>query len=90
MIHHYWGCGTCAEGRSGWPQLCSVVEPRIPTYNEHGAHGDFIRVPALQTLALPDTLSFKAGAALACGTGTTGGGLVRLGDVTGKNLVILG
>jgi threonine dehydrogenase-like Zn-dependent dehydrogenase len=35
-------------------------------------------------------LSFEAGAAIACGTGTAWGGLERLGDVGGADLVIYG
>ena len=90
MIHHYWGCGTCGDCRSGWPQLCTTMPPRIPTLNEHGGHADFIKVPASQTIPLPGELSFRAGAAIGCGTGTAWGGLVRLGDVAGRDLVVLG
>lgn len=90
MIHHYWGCGTCGECRSGWPQLCSRMEPRIASANEHGGHAEFMRVPAIQTMPLPDPLSFKAGAALGCGTGTAWGTIVRLGDIAGRDLVVMG
>jgi 2-desacetyl-2-hydroxyethyl bacteriochlorophyllide A dehydrogenase len=90
MIHHYWGCGRCTDCRTGWPQMCSVMEPRIPTLNEHGGHAEFIKVPAVQTMPLPDALSFKAGAAIGCGTGTAWGALDRLGDVAGRTLVVFG
>ncbi|QHE73426.1 zinc-dependent alcohol dehydrogenase family protein [Rhodococcus sp. WAY2] len=90
MIHHYWGCGTCSECRSGWSQLCTSMEPRISSVNEHGGHASMIKVPAAQILPLPDELSFKAGAAIACGTGTAWGALLRLGDVGGKTLVVVG
>ncbi|MYW96125.1 zinc-binding dehydrogenase [Amycolatopsis rubida] len=90
MIHHYWGCGTCPDCRTGWPQMCSVIEPRVPTLNEHGGHAEFIKVPALQTIPLPPSLSFKAGAAIGCGTGTAWGGIERLGNVSGRTLVVFG
>ena len=90
MIHHYWGCGSCVDCRSGWPQLCRVIDPRVPTLNEHGGHASLMKLPAMQTLPLPDELSFKAGAALGCSVGTAWGALVRLGDVAGKNLVVVG
>lgn len=90
MIHHYWGCGTCVDCRSGWPQMCSIIPPRVPTLNEHGGHAPLMKLPAIQTLPLPDELSFKAGAALGCGIGTAWGALARLGDVAGRNLVVVG
>ncbi|MFE4500969.1 zinc-binding dehydrogenase [Rhodococcus sp. NPDC056743] len=90
MIHHYWGCGTCVQCRSGWPQLCTTEEPRVPTLNEHGAHAQFMKIPLIQTMPLPDTLSFETGAAIGCGTGTAWGALTRMGDLTGKTLTIFG
>lgn len=90
MIHHYWGCTTCQECREGWPQLCSTAEPRVPTLNEHGAHADYMKIPAIQTIPLPESLSFSTGAALGCGTGTAWGALARLGDVAGKTVAIVG
>ena len=90
MIHHYWGCGVCAECRSGWPQLCTRMAPRIPTLNEHGGHAELIKVPAIQTMPLPAELSFRAGAAIGCGTGTAWGALERVGDVAGRDLLVLG
>lgn len=90
LIHHYWGCGVCRDCRTGWPQLCTGAPPRIPTINEHGGHAEFMKVPALQTMPLRDELSFRAGAALSCGTGTAWGALVRLGEVAGKNLLVSG
>lgn len=90
MIHHYWGCGMCESCRSGWPQMCTTMEPRIPTTNEHGGHAQYMRIPAIQSMRLPDSLSFQAGAAIGCGVGTAWGGLVRAGAVSGKDVVVLG
>ena len=90
LIHHYWGCGVCIDCRTGWPQLCTGAPPRVPTINEHGGHADYMKVPALQTMPLRDELSFRAGAALSCGTGTAWGALVRLGDVAGKDILVSG
>jgi threonine dehydrogenase-like Zn-dependent dehydrogenase len=90
MIHHYWGCGVCAQCRSGWPQLCEAIDPRIASVNEHGGHAEYIRVPAMQTMPLPAELSYRAGAAIGCGTGTAWGALARLASVAGKQVLILG
>lgn len=90
MIHHYWGCGVCEECRSGWPQMCTGMIGRVPTRNEHGGHAQYMRLPALQTMPLPDELSFRAGAAIGCGTGTAWGGILRAGPIQGKTVAILG
>ncbi|WP_079927351.1 alcohol dehydrogenase catalytic domain-containing protein, partial [Mycobacterium sp. AT1] len=90
MIHHYWGCGSCEECRSGWPQLCTVVDIHTLCVNTHGGHAPFLVVPAATLIPLPDELSFKAGAAIGCGTGTAWGGLKRLGNVGGSTIVVFG
>jgi threonine dehydrogenase-like Zn-dependent dehydrogenase len=58
--------------------------------NDHGAHAPFLCVPAATVLPLHDSLSFAAGAAIGCGTGTAWGGLERLGDIGGAVLVVFG
>jgi len=90
MIHHYWGCNSCEECRSGWPQLCYQVDIRTLCVNAHGGHSPYVVVPAHTLIPLPDQLSFKAGAAIGCGTGTAWGGLKRLGDLAGGPLVVFG
>nr|WP_238540164.1 zinc-binding dehydrogenase [Pseudomonas sp. GM84] len=49
-----------------------------------------MKVPANSLVALPDDLSFKAGAAISCGTGTAWGGLDRLGIRGCETLVVFG
>jgi threonine dehydrogenase-like Zn-dependent dehydrogenase len=89
MIHHYIGCSICDECRSGWPQMCRVSMKVIGTHVS-GGHAPFVRVPASTIIRLPEQLSFEAGAAIGCGTGTAWGGLQRLGDIGGSIVVIFG
>ncbi|MFE9926506.1 hypothetical protein ACFYQA_34605 [Streptomyces sp. NPDC005774] len=42
-----------------------------------GGHADFLKVPAHTLIRLPDSLSFKTGAAISCGTGTAFGASPR-------------
>ena len=49
-----------------------------------------MRVPASTLVPLDDSLSFEAGAAIACGTGTAWGALDRLGEVGGLTLAVFG
>src|SRR5258708_31430928 len=78
MVHHYTGCGGCGLCRSGWPQLCRMQSPRIYGVNAHGAHAPYLRVPAQTVIPLDDSLSFRAGAAISCGTGTAWGAFQRM------------
>jgi len=90
MVHHYAGCTACGACRSGWPQMCTETAVRVFGGNAHGAHAAFLCVPALALVPLADSLSFAAGAAIGCGTGTAWGGLERLGDLGGADLVVFG
>jgi threonine dehydrogenase-like Zn-dependent dehydrogenase len=90
MIHHYAGCGVCASCRSGWTQMCTSRPATVYGKNAHGAHAPYMLVAAGSVLPLPDSLSFVAGAAIGCGTGTAWGALERLGEIGGRDLVVLG
>ncbi|MFD4351203.1 zinc-binding dehydrogenase [Nocardia sp. NPDC058518] len=90
MVHHYSGCGTCASCRSGWTQMCTSGPVKVYGKNANGAHAQFMKVPAACALPLSDALSYAAGAAIGCGTGTGWGALERLGEVGGLDLVVFG
>jgi threonine dehydrogenase-like Zn-dependent dehydrogenase len=90
IVHHYAGCGHCDDCRSGWPQMCSTSPARVFGINDHGAHAPMIRVPVAALVKLDERLSFQAGAAIGCGTGTAWGGLDRLGDVGGSTVAVFG
>jgi threonine dehydrogenase-like Zn-dependent dehydrogenase len=83
MVHHYKGCGLCKHCRVGWSQLCPQG---IVVYGAtgHGGHAAYIKVPASTLVPLPDDMTFEAGAAVSCGTGTAYGALKRL-DVSGRD-----
>jgi threonine dehydrogenase-like Zn-dependent dehydrogenase len=89
MVHHYVGCGACVECRTGWTQMCRRGMGLVGT-TVHGSHAPFLRVPASTLVALPEGLTFIAGAAISCGTGTAWGGLRRLGALGGASLVVFG
>lgn len=70
----------CAHCRTGWQQLCRNVKPMVRVYgnNDDGGHAPHLRVPANTVVALPEDLSFEAGTAIACGTGTAYQALRRM------------
>ncbi|WNF00332.1 zinc-binding dehydrogenase [Streptomyces luomodiensis] len=88
-VHHYAGCTVCDQCRSGWFQLCRNGTVRYGA-DAHGSHASYMLVPAVTLVRLPDSLTFDAGAALGCGTGTAWGALRRLGDLSGSNLAVFG
>ncbi|KQT93489.1 iditol 2-dehydrogenase [Marmoricola sp. Leaf446] len=90
MVHHYIGCGSCAQCRSGWTQMCTRQPVVVLGMNGNGSHAPYLTVPAATLVKLDDRLSFDAGAAIGCGTGTAWGGLRRLGDLGGATVAIFG
>ncbi|GHB73987.1 alcohol dehydrogenase [Streptomyces viridiviolaceus] len=85
MVHHYDGCGFCHLCRTGWTQMCERGAT-IFGATAHGGHADYLKVPARTLVPLPDEVSFAAGAAISCGTGTAFGALVRL-DLTARDTI---
>jgi len=90
MVHHAHGCDCCRTCRSGWPQMCDNGLEAIYGITANGGHAPFLKASASNVVKLPDSLSFKTGAAVACGTGTAYSALKRL-EVSGDDtLVVVG
>lgn len=87
MVHHYKGCGLCPHCRTGWTQMCDAGST-VYGITGHGAHASFMKVPASTLVALPDSLSFATGAAIACGTGTAYGALRRI-NLSGNDTIAI-
>lgn len=85
MVFHYQGCGVCDLCRTGWTQMC-IHGATIFGANAHGGHAHYIKVPVSSLVPLPAELSFSAGAAIACGTGTAFGAILR-GDIRARDTV---
>ncbi|WP_311215003.1 MULTISPECIES: alcohol dehydrogenase catalytic domain-containing protein [unclassified Arthrobacter] len=77
MVHHYLGCESCDQCRSGWTQLCRSGALAMGA-TAPGAHAEFIRVPVTAVIRMPEGLSFLAAASISCGTGTAWAALGRL------------
>ncbi|MFM0529898.1 zinc-binding dehydrogenase [Paraburkholderia strydomiana] len=86
MVHHYSGCMGCADCRSGWPQMCRTSPITVYGTDTHGAHAPYMKVTADTLVPLDERLSFEAGAAISCGTGTAWGAFERIG-LTGRDTV---
>ena len=90
MVHHYDGCRTCQFCRTGWTQHCPNARTVYGGLDADGAHADFMRVPSHTLIRLPDSLSFKTGAAISCGTGTAFGAIKRVGLSADETIAIFG
>jgi threonine dehydrogenase-like Zn-dependent dehydrogenase len=90
MVHHYDGCRTCRHCRAGWTQYCTNGRRVFGGLNADGAHADLMRVPAHTLIKLPDSLSFKTGAAISCGTGTAFAAIKRIDLAADETVVIFG
>ena len=91
ICHHYDGCRVCHSCRSGWTQICgSALKRTFGGLDADGAHAPYMKVPAHTVIKIQDNLSFKAGAAIACGTGTAFGGLKRLQLAGNETIAIFG
>jgi threonine dehydrogenase-like Zn-dependent dehydrogenase len=87
MNHHYQGCGVCKHCRSGWTQMC-LQGSIVYGATGHGGHAHYMKAPAYTVIPLPDALSFEAGAAISCGTGTAFGALRRL-NLSGRDTIAI-
>ena len=88
-IHHYAGCTVCDQCRAGWFQLCRRTTIRYGA-DANGSHAQYMLAPAVTVVKIDDTLSYEAGAAIGCGTGTAWGAIQRLGNIGGKSLIVFG
>ena len=88
MCHHYQGCGQCGHCRSGWQQLCQEVPVKVYGSNAHGGHARYLKVPANTMVPLHDELTFTAGAAISCGSGTAYGALRRM-NISGRDTIAI-
>jgi 2-desacetyl-2-hydroxyethyl bacteriochlorophyllide A dehydrogenase len=90
MQHHYRGCGACDHCSTGWMQLCVEGVAEVYGATGHGAHARYMKCPARTLVPLPDELSFAAGAAISCGTGTAWGALQRLTLTADQTIAVFG
>ena len=91
MVHHYDGCRVCHHCRSGWTQLCdegAIYFGSGVGRAANGGHAPYMAAPVHTLVPMPDGLSFPAGAAVACGTGTAFGALRRI-ELAGDHTVVV-
>jgi threonine dehydrogenase-like Zn-dependent dehydrogenase len=71
-------------------QLCVEGVKEVYGATGHGAHARYMKCPARTLVPLPEELSFDAGAAISCGTGTAWSALHRLNLQGDQTIAIFG
>jgi (R,R)-butanediol dehydrogenase/meso-butanediol dehydrogenase/diacetyl reductase len=89
IVHHYKGCAFCDPCRTGWVQMCDRGS-LVYGQTAHGGHAHYLRVPARSLVSLPEEVSFCAGAAVSCGTGTAFAAMERLDLSARDTLAVFG
>jgi threonine dehydrogenase-like Zn-dependent dehydrogenase len=64
------------------------VPVKVYGSNSHGGHAKYLKVPANTLVPLADELSFTAGAAISCGSGTAYGALRRM-NISGRDTIAI-
>jgi threonine dehydrogenase-like Zn-dependent dehydrogenase len=59
-------------------------------FSKDGGHQEFLLAPAYSCVQMPETLTFEAGAACACGTGTAFHAVKRLDPQPGETVAVFG
>lgn len=88
-LHHYQGCWTCPQCRTGWTQMCDRTAV-VYGVTGHGGHAPYMRAAVETVVHLPEEVSFSTGAAISCGTGTAFGALLRLNVSARDTVVVVG
>ena len=89
IVYHYRGCGRCRYCRIGYEQYCVQGHKyygQSTAKGLGGGHQDFMVAAERVCLSLPDELSYEAGAAIGCGTGTAYSA-VRLLQISGLDTI---
>jgi len=87
-VQHYSGCGYCLSCRKGWDNHCQ--NNTVYSLDRDGGYQDKVIVDARDCVALPEELSFGAGAFLACGASTAYQALHRADIPLGGTVAIVG
>lgn len=82
------GCGHCEYCLSGYRMLCPEV--KIVGFDLDGGNADYIVVPAVNCVKLPDEISFEAGAVMTDMIGTQYHAQKRLGVSGAHTLAVFG
>src|SRR5664280_791652 len=89
IVYHISGCGVCNDCRRGYMISCTSAEyRRAYGWQRDGGMAEFLLAEEKDLILLPEQLSYKDGAQVACGFGTVYEAIEKIG-VSGNDAVLV-
>lgn len=88
IVYHISGCGVCNDCRRGYYISCSSPHRKAYGWQRDGGMAPYILADEKDLIALPDELTYKDGAQVACGFGTVYEAIEKIG-VCGNDAVLV-
>lgn len=88
IVYHISGCGVCYDCRRGYYISCKSKYRQAYGWQRHGGMAPYILADEKDLIALPDELTYKDGAQVACGFGTVYEALEKI-NVSGNDAVLV-
>ena len=88
IVYHISGCGVCHDCRKGYYISCKSEHRKAYGWQRDGGMAPYILADEKDLIALPDELTYKDGAQVACGFGTVYEAIEKIG-VSGNDAVLV-
>lgn len=88
IVYHISGCGVCYNCRMGYAIACTSKNRQAYGWQRNGGMAPYILCDEKDLIALPDELTYKDGASVACGFGTAYEALQKIG-ISGDDTVLV-
>ena len=88
IVYHISGCGVCNDCRRGYYISCKSKFRPAYGWERNGGMAPYILADEKDLIALPDELSYKDGAQVACGFGTVYEAIEKIG-ICGNDAVLV-
>lgn len=82
-------CRRCEWCRQGQFSLCESIE-EVLGFSKHGVHAQYVRVPEVMLLPLPDAVTYEQAATILDPIGTSYHALKRMGTNAGHTVAVFG
>ena len=88
IVYHISGCGVCHDCRKGYYISCKSPYRKAYGWQRNGGMAPYILAEEKDLILLPDELTYKDGAQVACGFGTVYEAIEKIG-VSGNDAVLV-
>ncbi|MBT3272383.1 MAG: alcohol dehydrogenase catalytic domain-containing protein [Spirochaetales bacterium] len=87
-VHYMRFCGVCSYCTSGNEQFCGKAE--MIGKNTDGGWAEYITVPSVNAVRMPESIDFKTGAVMMCSTATSFHALKKSRMLPGESVAVFG